>query len=302
MKNCNAESGLKVTPISWPAAIVEQEEADGVRGLAINREAYRSLENVMTEHDLPVEFFNHQLMNCDPDDEQALAEFMTEWGLLFSPFRNVRESLSHKEEVRLSKRSIRNTGTLEKALTLDWDGAEQEARRLVATGNFTEEEAARRASNYIGEPAAGRVVSLQEAAATLRLLQKTVSIVTSTAREGWNNADDLVFVMDVVNAGACNSLSVQLAPNCFYGLASTPDRGAEHRVCLTSAVCNQIIACLADRAPWRVCACEGCGRVFKRKQTKSPNPDSDSKYCCDSCMERQKKRNQRKAAKNRIQH
>ena len=305
MKECKAESGLKVTPISWTAAIVEQVDADGVEGVAINRKAYRQLENVVTEHDLPVEFFNHQLMDCDPEDRQALMDFMAEWGLLFSPFRSAKVPSGCRLDAEQVEASISRTAVLEERMTIDYGDAEAELGRLLATGAIDEADEDRVANmltSYIGEPAAGRVVSLDEAASTLRILQKVVEIVRKTARDGWENLEELYCVIGVLNAGSCNSLTVQLAPNCFYGLNLEADRGGAYRVCLTSAICNQIIACLADKTPWRICECEGCNRVFKRKQAKTSSPNCDSKYCCDPCMERQKKRNQRKSAKNRIKH
>ncbi len=305
MKVCEAESGLKVTPISWTAAVVERVDADGIEGLAINREAYRRLDNVVTEHDLPMEFFNHQLMGCDPHDKQSLADFMARWGLLFSPFRSAKVPSSCSLDAEQIEASIMRTTALEDGLVMDYDDAESELARLLETGAIDEVDEDRAASmlcNYIGEPAAGRVVSLDEAASTLHILQTTVEIIRRTARYGWENLEELYYVIGVLNAGSCNSLTVQLAPNCFYGLNLAADRGEAYRVCLTSAICNQLIECLADKTPWRICECEGCNRVFKRKQTKSSNPNCDSKYCCDPCMERQKKRNQREAAKNRIQH
>lgn len=77
---------------------------------------------------------------------------------------------------------------------------------------------------------------------------------------------------------------------------------------LTNAICNQVVNTIADEALWKLCACDGCGRLYKRHQPKTgissktgKNP-SRSKYCSIKCQNRQGVRNSRKSAKERITH
>lgn len=76
---------------------------------------------------------------------------------------------------------------------------------------------------------------------------------------------------------------------------------AGHMPSLTNAVCNQIVEHEQDPAPWRLCACEGCGRWFKRRRGNARYRlgDVDSRYCCARCNSRQEKRNQRKRKRER---
>lgn len=82
---------------------------------------------------------------------------------------------------------------------------------------------------------------------------------------------------------------------------------------LTAAICNQIIETVADEAPWRLCAREGCGVVFKHQQVrpkasraekaskiKKPKPRQrvNAVCCCTACQERRK----REKPKPRIDH
>ena len=110
-------------------------------------------------------------------------------------------------------------------------------------------------------------------------------------------------VMDTLNLGGSNSRMVRSTFEGGLGRAWTQTESIQSSYSLlTAAICNQMIDAIADPIPWRDCACDGCNVTFKRKQSKANAPTSDSIYCCTACEERQKKRNQRAAAKNRIQH
>lgn len=227
---------------------------------------------LMGATDLPVEFFNHQLFEYDPANEDDVLEFLTCYGLLFSPSREDENCFEDWGE------PMRESDAAAKDLT---EQMEEHFRKKLISAN---------------------VVSLPEASLTLRVLQEAVTSMMALLKNSDATLDDMARIKSVLDAASRHPLEIVAS---WEGITPTehPHRnGLRSRGLLVSAICNQIVDALDDPALWRTCACEGCERLFKYKQSKSAGHDSDSKYCCDKCMERQKKRNQRAAAKNRIKH
>ena len=273
---------------------------------------------------LPVEFFNHQLKEYDPGSEASVRKFVSDWGFPFLPQRNlskdgggwayidverINSAIAATDEVRglaqilgamwtdeydrRTKQGRYGTYTEDNSLILDDEAFENYEEPVygerIPTG--AEAELFRSMSNGVDESDA---ISLEEAALALETLQIAVLNVMHCIRHG-----GLIHMkhLDVFNVGGSNMRTIQCG-----GWRSGAATSQQVHSMLTAAICNQMIDAFVDPAPWRDCACEGCDVTFKRKQSKAKAPASDSIYCCSACEERQKKRNQRAAAKNRIQH
>ena len=223
----------------------------------------------MLARDLPTEFFNHELMACDCDDFQSLQDFVTRWGFPYSPYRY------SPFGARLLRRGRgRRTATDAMELT---DSLRRDFHAVISLAEV---------KHAIG--------SLQWVVAEMR---------NSVVGKEFANFTPLL------NAATCNALSASVVTDSKPGVARMFVTDSKPGVYweterLTSAVCNQMVEAMADEAPWRICACEGCGIPFKRKQSRDSNADSrkNSKYCSEACQQRQKKRNMRASAKNRIDH
>lgn len=226
----------------------------------------------MESSSLPVEFFNHQLFEYDPTNEDDVHEFLACYGLLFSPSREDENCFE------------------------DW--GEPMCESDAAAKDLTEQ----MEEHFHKKPITANVVSLLEASFTLRVLQETVTSMMTLLKKSDATLDDMARIKSVLGAASRHPLEIVASWEGVTPTAHLHRNGLSSHGLLVSAICNQIVDALDDPTPWRTCACEGCERLFKYKQSKSAGHDSDSKYCCDKCMERQKKRNQRAAAKNRIKH
>lgn len=315
-------------PLSWPVAAVEQVHAKVIEAYPLGEPVVtvplsedHEIEGLsmigtgsgfapstwMTADSLPIEFFSHQLFDYDPFDKEDVSRFVSEWGMPFSPQRNATFCLKDWGIVwQYAQTGIAETWNLEEALTkTDTNSAEAALIEKLESGELSEEslvsEVERLRANVCIDTI-GNVISSMEASTTLFVLQETVRTMLDITESGGWVSDELDRALNVLYAGSCNPRTVLSNKYWYRGGISNLGSDLRYRGQLTSAICNQIIEAVEDTAPWRKCACEGCGRIFKRKQSKSGNPDSDSIYCSDKCMERQKKRNQRSAAKNRAQH
>lgn len=136
------------------------------------------------------------------------------------------------------------------------------------------------------------IVTFEEVKLSIDDLQSAIREMFRCIRgevEDWGLAN-------VINSGATNPVVVH------SGLLTFPDYS------LTNAICNQVIETISDETEWKICNCEGCGRIFKHHQpedgfsAKTGKNPSRSLYCCRKCQNRQGQRNRRAAAKARIQH
>lgn len=116
---------------------------------------------------LPVEFFNHQLMECDAADPDALASFVSAWGLPFHPSRFDPEYKAGK-----AWPAIRETEALK----------DQEPNSRSTSGG------------------AWLAITAAEARATVELLQGVVLQIREYVRGAADDIPDL----GAVNAGACS--------------------------------------------------------------------------------------------------
>lgn len=278
----------------------------------------------MNADDLPVEFFNHQLRDYDPHSEASVRKFVQDWGFPFLPQRNMSAAgggWAYQDTDRINAAisatdSVRGLAQILGAMWTDeYDRRTKQGRYGVRGDDgttFLDEEA----FEEYEEPEYGEriptgaeadmfksmangmeesdAISFAEASLTLEILQVAVLSVMRCIRHG-----GMIHMkhLDAFNIGSSNPRTIQ-----YGGWHSGAATSQQLHSMLTAAICNQVIDAFNDPAPWRDCACEGCHVTFKRKQSKAKTPASDSVYCCSACEERQKKRNQRSAAKNRIQH
>lgn len=242
----------------------------------------------MFQSDIPTEFFNHQLADTDPASEESIYEFISCWGMPFSPAREQRVADVHLLAVPENHREAMAT-TDELARWASEEFAAPLEEELKDLG-------------YV--PAQGLVISLSEAELAISTLQQCVNrIVGFVSGQIGRDDDELVELIRLVNGASCKN--EQIGSGLYPYLPIEGMQGLAYYGLLTSAICNQIIETVCDEAPWRECADKTCRRIFKRKQSskrKKSKASLASIYCCDKCMERQGKENQRAAAKNRIKH
>lgn len=280
---------------------VEYTKSGMKKGLEVIGYQASAFGSSMRISDLPTEFFNHQLFDYDADDEADVYRFLSQWGLLFSPSRENEYCLKDfpLDEWDEDYKGIRQTKSLEIFLSRT-ELEPFDMRASVRSGNVLKMVAEDQESTF-GDTV-GLVVSSCEASCTLRLLQYITHSLIEITESHTYSLDELNQIVNVLEAASKHPLHIGAEElRCSINTTKCGD-GLKSHGFLVSAICNQIIGTLNDPAPWRKCACKGCERIFKRKQAKSSNPDSDSIYCCDKCLERQKKRNQRAAAKARTKH
>ncbi|WP_251198052.1 hypothetical protein [Anaerotardibacter muris] len=229
---------------------------------------------VMSYEELPIEFFNHQLMECDEGSSESVLNFIKEWGMPFSPVRTDTVCDAGFDALRgKSSEGVIETDYLYSVEELQgsWIISEKEARSTIGLLKKVVEEL----RDY--------VVEFHESTGDPSSPEKREQLMRRRYRIG-----------SVLNAGSCNPLSVgpmmneqlhidaDIIPLSCLGL-------------LTSAICNQIIESIGNKeVPWRKCACVGCNAVFKYQQSSARKPYADSYYCCVLHAERQRKRNNRK--------
>lgn len=246
----------------------------------------RSNGSLMEYADLPTEFFSHQLIELHyllhpKEDEISNADdllpFCAKWGLPFTPYGKA---------IYGGRQDQRNcTAEIESVLT-EWEETER----------ITESYSPGFLPSLLNR---GLYVSVAEALSAVNDL----ALFALRVEEIANGANSAFGISDIYNAAYPHSDFHWISRNYedVTQIGSVFNFSDIRRGGLTSAVCRQMVETISDPAPWRECACVGCDRMFKRKQG-ARNPHRDSVYCCKQCEERQRKRNQRKAAKNRIDH
>lgn len=270
MPEDDAETQVCATPFAWVAGKVEGDD----QGFVLWPERRVS--------SLPVEFWNHQLTGFALDDSSALADFVSAWGIPYHPFRN----LSYLSDDMRKSSGIEET--------------EEQARIYIPMPHPDEVGAGYFFTSYSSPRLS--FISVKELRRSIEVLRLCVNALVRG--KDFGSPALVADVLRAVNSASCNPERLSLCNFADSVMWDKQGETLEARGLLTSAICNQLVSAFADGAEWKVCACEGCGRVFKRKQPESmaTRPDSDSKYCCTRCKNRQAKRNQREAAKNRTQH
>lgn len=246
----NSQMPFTTAPIAWQVGKLETCSIhDGKREFSSYISA---MDSYQIRHQLPVEFFNHQLLSVDAEDECALLAFMEEWGLPFSPLRSadkplfdfmLNEVITDKALRRQMKQGIRESDAAFKKIPMPFD------EKIP--------------------------ISRNEATSTLLMLQSIVESIHASVLNGSPLSHEALAYVDLGATNARVLLNRNSNP-VFMRLLSWQT--------LTAAICNQIIETVADeKAQWY--ECENCGLVFKRRQSRWRKPDNDSICCCETCKD-----------------
>lgn len=273
-----AYGGIAAHQLNWPVGKLCRFEKNGIVAF-VHAEKENQRYSVMKSDELPLEFFNHELMDVDSENDKEVVLFLEKWGFMFSPLRNdpkceYAHSFLNRDAINEFACAVNKT---------------EELHDLDVAGELLPN---RRNRNDFDH-----VISLEEAKSSIIIMQLIVSELTQFIGD-----ENYLFRSEFfVNACAsnphiaCNKKNVTVV----HDNGNIPGGGL-----LVSAICNQIIECIADENPWKKCECEGCGKWFKYQHTnsRSRSPHRDSKYCSVKCSNRQRKRNQRLAASSRADH
>jgi hypothetical protein len=234
---------------------------------------------------LEVNFFSIELLRVNPDDSEALAQFMGQYGLLDCPYREASIPLSLAGTVL--PRAVRKTDRVRKRLQ-----KEHMKKRVSAELDGWSGLSSAEFEFLIGSPP--HFVSFDEAVAVLRLLQDTVKgLFSCLDNKRWEDSR----LFEFVNKNASNDNRIVCAERKdISGNKEEASTTEIHIGSLTCAISNQIIATIVDDAPWYKCEADKCGHWFKRKRGKEKEKGTartNSKYCSQTCLERMRKRKQR---------
>ena len=235
--------------IDWPLAIGKAQ----VNGITYFYESDEPKERST----LPVEFFSNQLFEVDVDDESALFDFCSEWGLMYHPLR----SSPHFDESyrRYRGRTFFDAETLDSFMDLP-------------IGIFVD---------LPDEIVSAWAVTAREVAVTIKDLRYALLEIKNGVMFELDGIKNFNLDIDcsLIEIGASNPYKL------FFHSGSTPT--------LTTAICNQVLDTLADPAPWHIC--ERCGKPFKHRQDRAgavewPLPAKrrtrGTKYCSYTCYTR----------------
>lgn len=228
------------------------------------------------KNSLPTEFFSNELFSFNEEDEVQLSSFVQTWGFLVNPIRysmrEIKGVINENPKFKFMDETLGRSWLDE----LEAIALTDELRRLP------------RAFSVSVEEVKGAVVRLRG------LAKSTQKIALSHDIHDLDDVDKINFsFMERANTPQFVSQLDQADTSGKLALFP-PMRDAN----LTHAVCNQMHAFLADEANARVCACEGCERIFKRKRgTASILASSVSDYCSVKCENRQRSRRYRATRK-----
>ncbi|WP_276684838.1 hypothetical protein [Slackia piriformis] len=244
---------------------------------------------------LPVEFWNHELMELDPEDEEQGRAFIEKWGIPYHPVRNSPD---------VTRDELEETGVLDSERWRNQisSGISRERSSGALVGSLPKHRSANRDAFFI---------SRKEFVSSIRLLQDFV-ICSLYLAVGSSKTLERYTPLDVasraIECAAQSPLTVPRVDEQIVMLNSATrqrrvfelpwQRNGVEQVCsqgegiglysvglLTSAICWQLMDSFADGGTdWKVCANPKCGRVFKRKRPvrEGANP-RESIYCQESC-------------------
>lgn len=284
---------------------------------------------------LPTEFFNHQILDLDLENEQQLFDFLVEWGFPYSPFRTF-YSYEHISELIIETYNLLTLAEeaaedyKEEGLTAeDFDSPslhmdpwtqnfqyllfkhtdDKEARSMLDFVNpgFFHEEAIQQTSKLSKERSIGNyyqyfgfegeiVISVIEAKSSIAFYQNFIRHEYEEATSCMNS-EDYPTLITLQESFVHEVLNKSRQTVGF----ESPFKALDNT--LTAAISEQIIQTFADtEKPWKKCACETCDKWFKEKQSDFKRSKKDSIYCSKKCSDKQGNINKSRAAKNRIQH
>lgn len=267
---------------------------------------------VITEKDLPTEFFNHDLMDVNTRDKKSVLDFCRKWGFPFHSFRFIDKEMSNL--IKATPKFYDELGvSLLGAITVS-DIAMAEAVKCLFDSPDAlpcfQIKALSRSNRTPRDIYKAPVITLEEASFAIGFFQTQVRLLWHDIKEADQNKRshtlqqrDYSYFFAPCSFFPLDISKVPINKEVCLPIGDNPIMRPSLRGTLTSAICNQILNTMADPTEWRTCKCEGCEVVFKHRYGQgNRRVHNDSVYCSQKCSERQKKRNQRAAAKNRIKH
>lgn len=276
----------------------------------------RSMET-RTLYELPTEFFNHDLMEVNPDDNSpdnpnSLISFISKWGSVFSPYRG--SQIFNESDRKETQHAIETTDTLHELLTMT-KGPKINDRKLNALTKRLGRDTKERFSLHISRSGGG-VISLEEARLSVKQLQLCVSELQEHLMGRYLCEPPKLYKPNLIAVvvGAPSVAQMHLGykdlQSCDELMIPPPDPKEENpRVKpiqidngqLTNAICKQIVDTINNPYPWRKCAKTDCETIFKHEYPKG-KLNQPHTYCCKRCRDAQSQRNRRHGALNHIDH
>lgn len=224
---------------------------------------------------LPTEFFAHELIECDTNNDEAVFEFAKTWGIPFHPLRFVQDEEGAKQA------TIKGIETF-----LHDVGIHETNQCAMYTRDFEREE-------YTPEILC---ISELEAKNSIRFMQAQVKALFLCLEEEASYPDYyLVSVLDSsrrIDDVISPNYDERISMHVTYRFGERPSQLIYPQAInfsLTNAIANQICEVIKDPAEWRRCG--WCGNYFKRKRStgkKTYKASCNSIYCSDRCYQRMK--------------
>jgi hypothetical protein len=265
---------LKATPLWWTIGEVEDRTYDGIR---LFQQCH---DTCSVQTGLPTEFFNHELMDVDTYSDASLIEFVSKWGLPYSPFRNaifgygedkreILETIDETESIINREGKYKSFNTTE-----ELDKAIEEPQKNPSTGTEI---------LYRGR---GNIISVSEARLTLRQLQESVYSIRKHLLATKYHANPIpVPYLLPINAGALNDKVIHDGKHIFITTQSNKS-DISNRGFFMFAICDQVVRTIASPHPWKLCANKTCQKPFKHAHSASESTEA-AKFCCSEHQNRQ---------------
>ena len=223
--------------------------------------------------ELPLEFFSHELLSCNPSDDFEILEFAKRWGL---PFHPLRLASAFDPWTLLRRGAVCSSESYDtyRAACKKTDHAARfvESQDTADVVEIVSIEEARLSVGFMQSQVDALFASI-EGRATMRQKRLVVQINATT------RAHNLVtpFFIDA---------SPVITPNGSRPYLPIESQGIDF--VLANAIANQIIETCHDALEWK--KCRWCGNQFKRKRSKTKwgRTQETSIYCCDKCLQAMK--------------
>lgn len=237
----NASLQLQTNSTIWRTGDVYEDEITLPSGenVSFYRHASRA-ECIYLTSNLPIEFFNHQLLEVDTNSDESVRDFL-KYGFPFSPFRQFPESHVY-DYLRLYLR------------TFDMDLFASTYHGMKRTDSIEEMLEDR--------------ISKQEAIATISFLQRMVHAIHEAVRH--NTPLDDVYLACLNNASTNDDVVFN---NRVEGIPYMSIKN------LTNAICNQIVATIKSETEWYECEYCGKIFKHQQGASNKGKPDKDARFC-----------------------
>lgn len=259
-----------------------------------------NLEGMISE--LPIEFFSNQLLDLDTDNEKAVLEFASTYGIdsyKSECIPNIIKELLHDNEVNDQGIKLQNEYTeLIDELERLHKHTLNIRKRIEGNATLLDKEVIDGIAYYdfFGEIFSDAtidsfdVVILREYQLWLRLLQIHVSNLMDTVKQAIENNISVphsIFLHDGVSSFSIPLFNSLLSTKRYFGKIYDFDDS----VTLSNAIANQMLETFSSDSEWLIC--KACGKPFKQKQPRymsdkktDKKPSHTPKFCSEKCADR----------------